>query len=285
MLLAETEYVRPETLAEAVEALAGNPGARPLAGGQSLINVLKHRVADVDLLVDISRLAELQSVEAGGDGSLTIGAGVTYAELARSDAVRASHLVIATVAEGTVDRQVHNRGTLGGNVCFADPASNYPPLLVALDATLNVTGGRGERTIAAGEFFRGAYETALAQDEILHTVTFPALNGAGTGYESLRLARDSWALARAAALVRGNGTIDEIRVVLGCVAGAPVRATAMEDRLRGQAPAPDAIAAASQAAGEGLDPPSDSHASGDYRRDMACVMAKRAVLSATGGEA
>jgi aerobic carbon-monoxide dehydrogenase medium subunit len=285
MLLAETEYVRPETLAEAVQALAGNPGARPLAGGQSLINVLKHRAADVDLLVDISRLADLQGIEPGGDGSVTIGAGVTYHELEHSEAVRASHPVIATVAEGTVDRQVRNRGTLGGNVCFADPASNYPPLLVALDATLNVTGSGGERTIPAGEFFTGAYETALAQDEILRSVTFPALNGAGTGYRSLQLARDSWALARAAALVRGNGTIDEIRVVLGCVAGAPVRAIAMEDRLRGQAPAPDAIAAASQAAGEGLDPPSDSHASGDYRRDMACVMAKRAVLSATGGEA
>src|ERR687887_2667668 len=132
MLLAATDYARPDTLADAVAALAGNQNARPLAGGQSLLNVLKHRAASVDLLVDISRLEELRSIESAGDGSATIGAGVTYVELEQSDALRDSHPVVAEVASVTVDRQVRNRGTFGGNICFADPASNFPPLAVAL---------------------------------------------------------------------------------------------------------------------------------------------------------
>lgn len=283
MLLAETAYVRPETLTEAVEALAGNAGARPLAGGQSLINVLKHRAASVDLLVDISRLEELRAVRPGDGGALEIGAGVTYAELEGSEAVRASHPVVARVAAETVDRQVRNRGTLGGNACFADPASNFPPLLLALGATMNVTGPDGERAIAAEDFFVGAYATALGPGELLRSVSLSALDGAGTGYRSLLLARDSWALARAAAFVRANGTVQDIRVVLGCVAGAPVRASALEERLRGREPTAAAVAEAAALAGEGLDPPSDVHATGSYRRDMACVMARRAVLEATGG--
>jgi aerobic carbon-monoxide dehydrogenase medium subunit len=283
MLLAETAYVRPETLPEAVEALAGNAGARPLAGGQSLINVLKHRAASVDLLVDISRLEELRAVRPGDDGGLEIGAGVTYAELEGSEAVGASHPVVARVAAETVDRQVRNRGTLGGNACFADPASNFPPLLLALGATMNVTGPDGERAIAAEDFFVGAYATALGPGELLRSVSLSALDGAGTGYRSLLLARDSWALARAAAFVRANGTVQDIRVVLGCVAGAPVRASALEERLRGREPTAAAVAEAAALGGEGLDPPSDVHATGSYRRDMACVMARRAVLEATGG--
>jgi aerobic carbon-monoxide dehydrogenase medium subunit len=283
MLLAETEYLRPDTLAEAVEALAANAGARPLAGGQSLLNVLKHRAASVDLLVDISRLEELRGVAAASDGSLELGAGVTYSELERSDAVRASHPVVSEVAAGTVDWQVRNRGTIGGNACFADPASNFPPLLVALGATMNVSGPDGERALPAEDFFVGAYRTALGQGELLRSISLPALAGAGTGYQSLQLARDSWALARAAAYVRGNGSVEEIRIVLGCVAGTPVRAAAMEERLRGSETSAEAISAAASAAAEGIEPPSDVHASGSYRRDMACVMAERAVLEATGG--
>jgi aerobic carbon-monoxide dehydrogenase medium subunit len=283
MLLAATDYVRPDSLQEACELLASNANARPLAGGQSLLNVLKHRAASVDLLVDISRLGELRELVAQPGGEATIGAGVTYAELEHSDALRASHPVVSEVASVTVDRQVRNRGTFGGNICFADPASNFPPLVVALGATMNITGPGGERTLPADEFFSGAHRTALEPGELLRSVTLPALGGAGTGYRSLPIARESWAIARAAAVVRSNGTIEDIRVVLGCVAGTPVRATAMEDKLRGEQPSAEAINAAATAAGEGLEPPSDTHATGDYRRDMACVMAKRAVLAATGG--
>src|SRR4051794_33491191 len=157
MLLAETEYVRPDTLADAVQALASSAGARALAGGQSLLNVLKHRAASVELLVDIGRLEELRGIEPAGDGAVEIGAGVTYAELEGSDALQASHPVVSEVASVTVDRQVRNRGTIGGNICFADPASNFPPLMVALGATLNVVGPDGERAVVAEDFFTGAY--------------------------------------------------------------------------------------------------------------------------------
>src|SRR3954451_2796077 len=143
MLLAATDYVRPDSLQEAVELLASSANARPLAGGQSLLNVLKHRAASVDLLVDISRLEELRQIEAQADGGATIGAGVTYAELEHSDAMRSSHPVVSEVASVTVDRQVRNRGTLGGNLCFAVPASIFPPLAVALNATMIVTGPSG----------------------------------------------------------------------------------------------------------------------------------------------
>jgi carbon-monoxide dehydrogenase medium subunit len=255
MLLAATDYVRPSSVEEALAALRSNTGARVLAGGQTLINVLKHRAASVELLVDVSRLEELRFIDVRADGSATIGAASTYAELERSTPLREAQPLIGEVAAGAVDRQVRARGTIGGNACFADPASNYPPLLVALDASMEIT--------------------------------LPPLHGAGVGYSSLQLAADSWALARAAAWVRvgagAPGTVEAVRVVLGCVAATPVRASATEQLLSGAAASEAALAGAAAAAGEGLEPPSDVHASGTYRRAMAAVMAKRALLQAIGG--
>jgi carbon-monoxide dehydrogenase medium subunit len=277
--------VRPVSVEEAVQALAGADGARVLAGGQSLINVLKHRVAQVDLLVDISRLDELRFVDVDADGSVELGAATTYDELDRSAELRAAHPKIAEVAAGTVDQQVRCRGTVGGNTCFNDPASNFPPRWVALGATLNVAGPDGPRSVPAEAFFLGHYRVALRPGELLRSISIPARGGAGVGYASLQLAKDSWALARAVAWVRSNGTIEDARIVLGCVGPVPVRATAMEERLRGSAADPDAVRAAAAAAAEGIDPPSDAHAGGDYRRDMACVMAGRAVNEAMAGGA
>jgi carbon-monoxide dehydrogenase medium subunit len=287
MLLAATEYVRPASLEEAVAALASRAGARALAGGQTLINVLKHRAASVELLVDISRLAELRFIEVGADGSARIGAATTYAELERSAQLSASQAVIGEVAAGAVDRQVRARGTIGGNACYADAASNYPPLLVALGATMEIAGPGGSRNLPAEQFFLGLYRTALRPGELLSAIALPALDGAGVGYRSLQLAADSWALARAVAWVRlGSSeprTVEAARVVLGCVAGAPVRAAATEAALAGGAASAPAVEAAAALAVEGLDPPSDAHASGSYRREMAAVMAKRALLDAIGG--
>jgi carbon-monoxide dehydrogenase medium subunit len=284
MLLAATDYVRPDSLAEAIEALGSNDGARVLAGGQTLINVLKHRAATVELLVDISRLGELRFIDVAADGSATIGAATTYAELERSDALRGSHAVIGEVAAGAVDRQVRARGTIGGNACYADPASNYPPLLVALDAVMEIAGPDGRRRVAAADFFVGLYRTALDPGELLASITLPPLDGAGVGYRSLQLAADSWALARAVAWVRAGEQIDAVRVVLGCVGPRPHRAGATEARLLGAPPSAESVIAAAALAGEGLDPPSDAHASGSYRREMAAVMAKRALLDAIGAE-
>ena len=280
MLLEATEYFRPANVEEAIAALRSRGSARVLAGGQTLINVLKHRVAAVELLVDVSRLAELRFIEVRPDGSATIGAATTYAELERSAELRAAHPVVCEVAAGTVDRQVRARGTIGGNACFADPASNYPPLLVALDATMEIAGADGARTVAAGDFFTGTWRTAVAPGELLRSITLPALDGAGVGYRSLQLAADSWALARAAAWVRADGTVEDARVVIGCVASTPVRASATEAALIGGVASAEAVAAAAAFAGDGLAPPSDAHASGDYRREMSAVMAKRALLDA-----
>src|SRR5579871_2915737 len=153
MLLESVAYARPESVAEALQALGSSDSAAPLAGGQSLVNVLKHRVAQVELLVDISRLEELRQIERGADGSLEIGACVTYDELDRSEQVREGHGILADVASHIEDVQIRNRGTVGGNCCLGDPTNNLPPLLIALGATMNVQSESGTRGVAAEDFF------------------------------------------------------------------------------------------------------------------------------------
>ena len=244
--------------------------------------MLKHRAASVELLVDVSRLEALRFIEVAADGSATIGAATTYRELEQSAELRAAQPTIGEVAAGTVDRQVRARGTIGGNACFADPASNYPPLLVALDASMEIAGAGGVRIVPAAEFFLGLFRTAVGPGELLRSISLPSLDGAGVGYRSLQIAADSWALARAVAWVRAGETITAARVVLGCVAGTPVAAAATEARLVGEPPSAEAASAAAALAGDGLEPPSDVHASGSYRREMAAVMAKHALFDAIG---
>jgi aerobic carbon-monoxide dehydrogenase medium subunit len=283
MLLESVEYTRPATVEEALDALASNDGAAPLAGGQSLINVLKNRVASVALLVDISRLGELRGLEARSDGSLEIGACATYDEIDRSADVRRGHAILADVAGRIEDQQIRNRGTIGGNCCLSDPTNNLPPLLMALGATMNVQGGAGVREVPAGEFFHGYFSTAVEHGELLRSITVPALEpDAGAGYNSLTIAGDSKAIVRASGYVRGNGTIEDARVVLSVVGPRPVRHAGMEERLRGRPATAETVDAASEAVGEGddLSPPTDAHATADYRRRMARVVARRAVNEA-----
>jgi carbon-monoxide dehydrogenase medium subunit len=282
MLLRSVEYLRAATVAEAVQALQDDDGARVLAGGQSLLNVLKHRAAAVDLLVDVSRVDELRTITVRADGGAEIGAAVIYDELDRHAELRAAQPKVAEVASRLVDQQVRCRGTIGGNACFNDPASNYPPLLVALGATMRVAGPDGEREIPADSFFTSSYQVALRRGELLHSIVLPPVGDAGIGYSSVQIAREGWAIARAAVHVRTNGTFQDARIVLGCVAGRPVRATAVEERLRGADPTPEAVKAAAESAIEGIDPPSDSHASAGYRRDLTRVVVRRAVLEAAG---
>jgi carbon-monoxide dehydrogenase medium subunit len=280
VLLRAVDYVRPGSLTDAIQALESVPGARVLAGGQSLVNVLKHRAADVDLLVDVSRLGDLLGISVGADGDAEIGAAVTYDALDRHAALRAAQPTAADVAGSIADQQVRCHGTIGGNACFNDPGSNFPPLLVAVGATMHVSGPDGERDVPAEDFFEGAYQVALRPGELLRSIGVPPVGDAGIGYESLQLARDSWAIARAVAYVRGAGAITEARVVLGCVGGKPVRARAVEERLAGARPTTDAVAAAAAAASEDIDPPGDVHASAGYRREMARVVTRRALLTA-----
>lgn len=280
MLLAPVEYYRPDNLGEALEALASSEGARPLAGGQSLISILKLRAATVDLLVDISRLDELRSIDVSDDGSVTIGAGVTYDEMAMSPDLHRVYPKLSQVAAHTVDAQVRNRGTFGGNVCHNDPINNFPPIVVALDAVMHVTGPGGDRDISAGDFFTGYFANALDQGEVLTSITLPPLNGRKMGYQEIEIGE---AAARAVAVVATeNGSIANAQVALGCLP-IPVRRPEVESALAGADANADAVAGATASAGEGIEPLSDADASADYRRAMAAVVAKRAVLEAIGG--
>jgi carbon-monoxide dehydrogenase medium subunit len=285
VILPDVEYARPATVEEALAELGAHRNARALAGGQTLLNVLKLRVAEPAVLVDVSRLEPLRHIAVDADGALRIGAAVTYDEVASSPLVRERHPVVAAMTGRLVDRQVRARGTVGGNVCLADPTSNWPPLVVALDAELVVRSPRGARTVPAGEFFLAPYVTAVGAGELLTEIVLPPLPpGAGVGYESLQLGTDSWALARACAVVRltARGDVRHARVVLGC-ADVPLRQPAVEEALVGGPPTPERIAASAALTGEGFDPPTDVHASADYRRRMAAVMVRRALTAATAG--
>lgn len=276
MLLASVDYYRPDTLGEAIEAL-GTPGARPLAGGQSLISLLKLRATQVDLLVDISRLDELRQIEVQDDGSVRIGAGVTYDEMANSEALGRTHPKLRDVAVITVDAQVRNRGTFGGNLCHNDPINNFPPMVSVFEATMHARGPGGDRDVTADEFFTGYFSNGLEADEILTAVTIPALDGQSVGYQEIEIGE---AAARAVAAVAvENGSISRARVALGCLP-VPTRLPQVEERLRGAQPTAEAVAEATADAGEGIEPVGDADASSEYRRAMAPVVAKRAVMEA-----
>ena len=276
MLLREVEYARPATVEEAISLLGAHDGARPLAGGQTLVNVMKARAAAPDVLVDLGDLTELREIGFSSDGLLEIGAMVTYAQLMSSSEVEVSRPILAEVAATIADVQVRNRGTIGGNVCVSDPTNHLPPLLVALDATFTIRGREGERTVPADEFFLGVYMTAVGEGELLTTVNVPPSSGAGDGFAGVTVGKHGTYVVNAAATVSG----DAVRIAVGCVGASPVRANAMEGALAGGDFSEESVRAAAEGLGASLDPPSDVHGSGDYRRHLAEVAATRAVLQA-----
>jgi carbon-monoxide dehydrogenase medium subunit len=273
MLLPAVEYARPDSIDDAVQLLGENDNARPLAGGQTLINVMKARAAAPDVLVDLSKLEELKEISAG-DGGLEVGAMATYSRLIESSDVNRVRPILAEVAAQIADVQVRNRGTLGGNICASDPTNHFPPLLVALGATMTIRGQEGERMVPAEEFFLGVYMTAAGPGELLTKVTIP--EGSGDGFAALTIGRDGTCIVNAAASLNGGGP----RVAIGCVSATPVRAAEMESRLAGGEITADAAREAAAGLGATLDPPGDVHASADYRRHLAEVLAARAVAQA-----
>lgn len=282
MLLREVEYARPATVEEAIAILAGYDGARALAGGQTLVNVMKSRAAAPDVLVDLADLAELRQISFSADGTaLELGAMVTSTQLMASAEVEVARPILAEVVATIADLQVRNRGTVGGNVCVNDPTNHLPPLLVALGASMTIRDASGERSVPAEEFFVGVYETAVGEGELLTKVSVPTRSpGSGDAMEGVTLGAHGTYLVSAAATVGPPG----VRVALGCVSSAPVRARALEERLSGLgAPSDideDAVRAAAAGLGASLDPPGDVHGSADYRRHLAEVSAIRAVLRA-----
>ncbi len=263
MLLREVGYARPGSLAEAIELLAADDGARALAGGQTLINVMKARAGSPDALIDLAAIEELKGIELGADGTLEIGAMATYTELVESSEARARP-IIGEVCAQIADVQVRNRGTIGGNLCTSDPTNHLPPLMAALGAQMTIAGAAGERTVPAAEFFLGVYLTAVGSGEVLTKITVPA--GRGDGFAAVTLGVDGTCIASAAASVNGSVT-----VALGCVDAVPVV-------LHPGSAEEDAVRAAVRDAN--LDPPSDVHSSSEYRKHLSEVLAVRAVNQA-----
>jgi carbon-monoxide dehydrogenase medium subunit len=279
MLLREVEYARPSTIEEAVALLSGHDGARALAGGQTLVNVMKQRAASPDVLVDLRDLDELRTIGFSADDStLEIGAMVTVSALVASSEVEVARPILAEVGRTIADVQVRNRGTLGGNVCVNDPTNHFPPLLVALDASLTIRSASGERTVSADDFFVGVFETAVREGDLLTRISVPTRSPAGgDAFSGVALGAHGTYLANAAASVVGGAW----RIAVGCVSAVPVRATAVEDALSGVETGEDAVRAAVAGLGASLDPPSDVHASADYRRHLAETAVVRAVLQAS----
>jgi aerobic carbon-monoxide dehydrogenase medium subunit len=267
MLLREVEYARPASVQEALRLLTEHDGARALAGGQTLINVMKARAASPDVLVDLNRLDDLRGIDLAGDGTLTIGAMATYTEIVESVEARARP-ILGEVCNQIADVQVRNRGTIGGNICSNDPTNHLPPLLVALGATMTIAGGDGERQVGARDFFLGVYMTAVGSGELLTKVSIPP--GRSDGFASVPIGRDGTCIVNAAASVEG----DTVRVAIGCVDAVPVLVTPASA---------DADAVREAVRGANLDPPADVHASSDYRRHLAEVLAVRAVAQAGEG--
>ena len=280
MYAAQTTYHRASSVSEAVQLLSGNEGAKVLAGGHSLIPLMKLRLASPAVLVDIGRIEALKGI-AANDGGLSIGALTTHAEIASSDLVKEHAPLLAEAAALVGDPAVRNRGTIGGNVSHADPASDLPTVLTALGATFSIAGPGGERTIAASDFPTGLLENALEENEILTGVSVPSgPSGAGSAYVKFSHPASRYAVVGAAAVVSvDGGTCSSASVVIGGVETTPTRASSVESALAGSDLSDGALdAAAAAVAGDfGGEAVGDIFASAEYRKAMAAVYLRRAL--------
>ncbi|MDC0769109.1 FAD binding domain-containing protein [Streptomyces sp. HD] len=276
------DYARPTSVADAVRALAeGGEDAKVLAGGQSLLPLLRMRLAFPELLVDVGRVPELRGVRED-DGTLVIGAMTTHHSVIHDPLVRRHAALLAAATATVADPAVRHRGTLGGSLAHADPAGDLPAVVLALDAELVAVGPRGRRVIPAREFFVDYLQSALAPDELLMEVRVPKADGWGFKYEKFHRVAQSWPIVGVAALVRrDDGQVAEARVGLSNMGATPLRAFSAEEALAG-ASDPDAVARAAQEAADGTQPSQDTSASPEYRAHLARVLTKRAVLAAAG---
>ena len=279
---AEFEYHSPTSLDKAIGFLSGED-ARALAGGHSLLPLMKLRLAEPGTIVDLGRIPGLDAIEEDGD-AVEIGALATHAAVAASDVVRSRCLVLADTAEGIGDRQVRNRGTIGGSLAHADPGADYPTVVKALGATITAMGEGGEREIPADDFFTGIFTTSLQPGELVTSVRVPAVgSGTGAAYVKHRHPASGYAVAGVAAVLKvEDGKCSHARLVVGGVTGTPVVADDAANAMIGIAPVDEAaIAAAAEKVPAALTGAvGDTYASGDYRVHLATVMAKRAIAAA-----
>ena len=271
MIPAAFEYRRASSLGEALQLLSdGGDEAKLLAGGHSLLPLMKLRLAAPSLLVDIGRLTDLSYVREDGD-RVAVGALTRHRDLETSDVLRSHAPLLAHVAGQVGDPQVRHRGTIGGSIAHGDPASDLPAACLALGATFMVEGPRGKRQIEAGDFFQGFLETSLEPDEVLVEISVPKTGGAGWSFQKFNRRAQDWAIVGVAAVTGANPGIGLVNM-----GATPIRATAVESALASGASASEA---ASHAA-DGLDPPEDLNASAEYRRHLAQVLVRRALEEA-----
>jgi carbon-monoxide dehydrogenase medium subunit len=276
------DYVRPSTIDEAVAALiAGGEDAKVMVGGQSLMPVLRLRLGAPSLIVDCSRIDEMIGICEEGD-SIVIGAGTTHHAVMNNDLVKRYVKLLAQATATVADPQIRHRGTMGGSLAHADPAGDLPAVAAALDASFTIAGPGGRRTVGASDFFVDYFTTAVGDDEVLVSVSFPKREGWGSHYEKFNRTAQAWSIVGVAAAVRmEGGRIAEARIGLTNVGTTPIRARSAEAALVGAADAA-AIAAASESAADGTAPTTDIHADAEYRNHLTRVLTKRAVQKAAG---
>ncbi len=281
MIPAEFDYVAVSSVDEALAALRdGGEDAKILAGGHSLIPLMKLRVAAPTKLVDIGRVPDLAGIRRDGD-TFVIGALTKHAAVADDRSLGLISLVASTIA----DQQVRNRGTIGGSLAHGDPASDLPAALLAAEGGVTVRSLEGSREIPAAELFLDYMTTAIGEGEILTEVRLPAMDGWGYGYRKFNRRQEDWAMVAVCALVlRGaDGTCQDVRIGLTNMGSTPLRATAAEEALRGRPLTDAAIRLAADQADNGTEPPEDLNASSDYKRHLARVLCRRALEEATAG--
>ena len=279
MKLPAFEYAAPATLGEALKLLAANPGAKALAGGQSLIPTMAFRLAAPSMLVDLGKLNELEEISIHPDG-VHLGARVRWRDIEDDEGLHTAHPLLVEAISHVAHYQIRNRGTVGGSLAHADPAAELPGIAVTCDAQIVVAGPKGKRTIAAGEFFTGALSTVLADDELIVEVRLPAWPAKRRwAFEEFSRRRGDFALAGVATFYDLDGT-RAVNAHVGVIGAChrPHRVPQAEAAFNGRAPDANAIQAAARALETALEPPSDLHASAAYRRSLAGTLLERALM-------
>jgi carbon-monoxide dehydrogenase medium subunit len=278
------DYHAPTSLDEAIRLLdsASDGEVKVLAGGQSLIPVMRLRLAAPETVIDLGRIDQLRGVREDGD-ALVIGAMTPHADVASDPLVHKHARVLRETAITIADPQVRHRGTFGGSLVHADPAGDLPAPALALGAEFVIAGSKGTRTVAADDFFEDMFTTAVGAQEILVEVRVPKYTGWGGHYEKFTRVAQQWSIVAVAAAVRvDGGNIAEARIGLTNMGSTPIRARAVEQALAGQPVSADVVRAAVAHAAQGTNPPSDINGDADYRRHLAPVLTRRAVLAAAG---
>jgi carbon-monoxide dehydrogenase medium subunit len=277
MIPAEFEYTAPESLQDAIQAIIdGGEDAKFLAGGHSLIPLMKLRLAAPSLLVDLRKVPGLHGVERQ-NGHWRVGALTPHSVLEHSPELGVTSVVAATIA----DPQVRHRGTIGGSLVHGDSASDLPAAMLITEAEVTLQGQDGQRTVAAADLFQDYLTTAVNADEVLTEIRIPTLDGWGYSYQKFNRRSEDWAMVGVCAVVKSSGgTCEDVRIGLTNMASVPLRSTAAEDALRGQELSDENIAKAAEQAAEGTNPPADLNATAEYKQHLARVLTKRAIKDA-----